>query len=105
MTYEEAMLLAAAGYTVRRLAWHSPKQFVRYIPDHKYRSWKGFSNSSWYPKEVDTIAEDWDIYEDYPETWQGWYYPEMRKEKAYMLYDNETILLTTKEALSILAPS
>jgi hypothetical protein len=86
MTYEEAMLLAIAGYPVRRIAWHSPKQFVRYVEDSRYNPYRSGWSGGWYPKDIDLVAEDWDLYDNYPEIWNGWYYPWMRKREPAWYY-------------------
>ena len=86
MTYEEAMILTLLGHAVRRITWHSPKQFVRYQGDLRGgTNWRsGCGRGSWYPKEEDLVAEDWWI--DDMRYWNGWYYPHMRKMKEHVYF-------------------
>lgn len=86
MIYEDAMLLTYMGYYVRRIAWHSPKQFVRYLEGHRYNPYRSGYSGGWHPKDADLVAEDWEIYNNYPDYWQGWYYPEMRKREICYYY-------------------
>lgn len=98
MTYDEAMLLVMVGYPVRRVGWHSPRQVIRYTKKHKYNPMRN-GDGSYFPKEVDKVACDWYIGGS---GGNGWYYPEMKEEKGYMLYSDEDILKIMINSLKLM---